>query len=107
MITLNDLNFRVCEGSSSKAAHACTWACSITQIDANDEMDQVYEALVHWAGAVIVSSPIRWGAASSLYFKMAERLNCVQNAVTTRNQVLIRNEVVGIIIVGWKKHFPD
>ena len=25
-------------------------------------------------------SPIRWGAASSLYFKMAERLNCVQNA---------------------------
>ena len=63
-------------------------------------MDQVYEALVHWADAIIVASPIRWGAASSLYFKMAERLNCVQNAVTIRNQVLIRNKVAGFIIVG-------
>jgi len=100
MIKLNDLNFRACEGYYSKAARACTWPCSITQMDAKDEMDQVYEALVHWADAVIVSSPIRWGAASSLYFKMAERLNCVQNAVTIRNQVLIRNKVAGFIIVG-------
>jgi hypothetical protein len=74
MIKLNDLNFRACEGYYSKAARACTWPCSITQMDAKDEMDQVYEALVIWADAVIVSSPIRWGAASSLYFKMAERL---------------------------------
>jgi nitrite reductase/ring-hydroxylating ferredoxin subunit/multimeric flavodoxin WrbA len=100
MIKLNDLNFRACEGYYSKSAHACTWPCSITQMDANDEMDQVYEALVHWADAVIVSSPIRWGAASSLYFKMAERLNCVQNAITIRNQVLIRNKVAAFIIVG-------
>jgi multimeric flavodoxin WrbA len=100
MIKLNDLNFRACEGYYSKSAHACTWPCSITQMDANDEMDQVYEALVHWADVVIVSSPIRWGAASSLYFKMAERLNCVQNAITIRNQVLIRNKVAGFIIVG-------
>jgi len=55
---------------------------------------------VHWADAVIVATPIRWGAASSLYFKMAERLNCVQNAITTRNKVLIRNKVAGFIIVG-------
>src|SRR6201987_4698536 len=99
MIKLNDLNFRACEGYYSKAARACTWPCSITQMDAKDEMDQVYEAFVHWADAVIVSSPIRWGAASSLYFKMAERLNCVQNAITIRNQVLIRNKVAGFIIV--------
>jgi multimeric flavodoxin WrbA len=50
--------------------------------------------------AVIIASPIRWGAASSLYFKMAERLNCVQNAITIRNLVLIRNKVAGFIIVG-------
>ena len=31
---------------------------------------------------------------------MAGRLNCVQNAVTIRNQVLIRNKVAGFIIVG-------
>ena len=100
LIRLNDLKFRACEGYYSKSAQACTWPCSITQMDADDQMDQVYEALVHWADAIIVASPIRWGAASSLYFKMAERLNCVQNAVTIRNQVLIRNKVAGFIIVG-------
>ena len=100
LIRLNDLKFRTCEGYYSKAAHACTWPCSITQMDENDQMDRVYEALVHWADAIIVATPIRWGAASSLYFKMAERLNCVQNPVTIRNQVLIRNKVAGFIIVG-------
>ncbi len=100
LIKLNALKFRACEGYYSKAARACTWPCSITQMDESDQLDQVYEALVHWADAIIVATPIRWGAASSLYFKMAERLNCVQNAITTRNEVLIRNKVAGFIIVG-------
>ena len=100
MIRLSELKFRACEGYYSKSAQACTWPCSITQMDEADQMDRVYEALVHWADAVIVASPIRWGAASSLYFKMAERLNCVQNSITIRNQVLIRNKVAGFIIVG-------
>ena len=100
LIRLSGLKFRACEGFYSKSARACTWPCSITQFDAGDEMDQVYEALVHWSDAIVVATPIRWGAASSLYFKMAERLNCVQNAITLRNQVLIRNKVAGFIIVG-------
>jgi nitrite reductase/ring-hydroxylating ferredoxin subunit/multimeric flavodoxin WrbA len=100
LLRLNALNFRACEGYYSKSAEACTWPCSITQMDESDQMDRVYEMLVHWADAVIIATPIRWGAASSLYFKMAERLNCVQNAITTRNKVLIRNKVAGFIIVG-------
>ena len=44
LIRLNDLKFRACEGYYSKAARACTWPCSITQMDTNDQMDQVYEA---------------------------------------------------------------
>ena len=100
MIRLSELKFRACEGYYSKSAHACTWPCSITQMDESDQLDRVYEALVHWADAIIVATPIRWGAASSLYFKMAERLNCVQNSITIRNQVLIRNKVAGFIIVG-------
>jgi nitrite reductase/ring-hydroxylating ferredoxin subunit/multimeric flavodoxin WrbA len=100
LLRLSALSFRACEGYYSKSAHACTWPCSITQMDDKDQMDQVYEAMVHWADALIVASPIRWGAASSLYFKMVERLNCVQNAITTRNQVLIRNKVAGFVIVG-------
>ena len=98
LIRLNDLKFRACEGYYSKSAQACTWPCSITQMDAADQMERVYETLVHWADAIIVASPIRWGTASSLYFKMAERLNCVQNAITTRNNVLIRNKVAGFIM---------
>lgn len=100
LIKLNDLKFRACEGYYSKAAHACTWPCSITQMRPKDELTPVYEALVHWADAVIIATPIRWGQASSLYFRMAERLNCIQNQVTTHNRVLIRNKVASFIIVG-------
>lgn len=100
LIRLGQLKFRTCEGFYSKAARACTWPCSITQMDDTDEMTAVYEALVHWADVVLVATPIRWGQASSLYFKMAERLNCVQNQVTTHDRVLIRNKVAGFIIVG-------
>jgi multimeric flavodoxin WrbA/nitrite reductase/ring-hydroxylating ferredoxin subunit len=100
LIRLSDLKFRHCEGYYSKSAHACTWPCSITQMDPQDQMDAVYEAIVHWADVLLLATPIRWGAASSLYFKMAERLNCVQNQVTIRNKVLIRNKVAGFIVTG-------
>ncbi|MGA2087949.1 MAG: flavodoxin family protein, partial [Stellaceae bacterium] len=100
LITLNDLKFRACEGYFSKSYYACTWPCSITQMDPKDQMDQVYEALVFWADAVIVSTPIRWGSASSLYFKMVERLNCAQVDISRNEKLLIRNKVAGFIIVG-------
>jgi nitrite reductase/ring-hydroxylating ferredoxin subunit/multimeric flavodoxin WrbA len=100
LIRLRDLQFRHCEGYYSKSAHACTWPCSITQMDKKDQMEQVYEALVHWADVLVLSTPIRWGAASSLYFKMAERLNCVQNQITIGDNVLIRNKVACFIITG-------
>jgi multimeric flavodoxin WrbA/nitrite reductase/ring-hydroxylating ferredoxin subunit len=99
-IKLNDLTFDACEGYYSKGARACTWPCSITLMRPKDELTAVYEALVHWADAIILATPIRWGQASSLYFRMAERLNCIQNQVTTHNRVLIRNKVASFIIVG-------
>src|SRR5258708_5755480 len=100
LIKLKDLKFRNCEGYYSKSAQACTWPCSITQMDPEDQLDRVYEALVHWADVVVISTPIRWGAAGSLFFKMAERLNCIQNQVTIRDNVLIRNKVAAFIITG-------
>ncbi len=100
LIKLNDLKFKNCEGYYSKSARACTWPCSITQMDKTDEMEQVYEALVHWADVMILATPIRWGSASSLFFKMAERLNCVQNQITIANKVLLRNKVACFIITG-------
>ncbi len=100
MIKLNDLAFRACEGYYSKSAHACTWPCSITQMDEKDQLDQVYEALVHWADVTLIATPIRWGSASSLYYKMIERMNCVQNQITTHNKVLIKDKVAAFLIVG-------
>lgn len=100
LIRLNALKFRACEGYYSKSASACTWPCSITQMDATDELDQVYEALVFWADIVLIATPIRWGNASSLYYKMIERMNCVQNQITIADRVLIRNKVASFIITG-------
>jgi len=100
LIRIRDLTFRHCEGYYSKSAQACTWPCSITQMDPADQLDRVYEALVHWADVVLVATPIRWGAASSLYYRMAERMNCIQNQVTTHNRFLIRDKVAGFIVVG-------
>ncbi len=100
LIRLNELRFRHCEGYYSKAARACTWPCSITQMDTSDQMDRVYEAVVHWADVVLIGTPIRWGSASSLYYKMVERMNCIQNQITLRNAVLIRNKVAAFVITG-------
>jgi nitrite reductase/ring-hydroxylating ferredoxin subunit/multimeric flavodoxin WrbA len=99
-IHLAGLRFRPCEGYYSKSAHACTWPCSITQMDSSDQMEAVYEAIVHWADVILVSTPIRWGNASSLYYRMVERMNCVQNQVTIANRVLLRNKVASFIITG-------
>jgi nitrite reductase/ring-hydroxylating ferredoxin subunit/multimeric flavodoxin WrbA len=100
LVRLAELQFRTCEGYYSKSARACTWPCSITQMDPADQLDRVYEALVHWADVVLVATPIRWGSASARYHKLSERLNCVQNQITIHDKVLIRNKVAGFIIVG-------
>ncbi len=100
LIKLRDLKFRHCEGNYSKASHACTWPCAITERDPEDQLTTVYEGLVHWADIVLIATPIRWGNASSLYYKMIERLNCVQNQITIYNKVLIKNKVAAFIITG-------
>ena len=100
LVRLNDLKFRACEGYYSKSARACTWPCSITQMDPADQLDQIYESFVHWADVILVATPIRWGAASSLYYKMVERMNCIQNQITIANRVLMHNKVAAFIITG-------
>lgn len=100
LLRIRDLSFRACEGYYSKSARACTWPCSITQMDPSDEMEKVYEGVVHWADVILVATPIRWGGASSLYYKMVERMNCIQNQETIANKHLLRNKVAGFIITG-------
>jgi nitrite reductase/ring-hydroxylating ferredoxin subunit/multimeric flavodoxin WrbA len=100
LIAVRSLRFRECEGFYSKSSRACTWPCSITQMDAGDQMDRIYEGVVHWADVILVATPIRWGGASSLYYKMVERMNCIQNQETIANRHLLRNKVAGFIITG-------
>jgi multimeric flavodoxin WrbA/nitrite reductase/ring-hydroxylating ferredoxin subunit len=99
-IRLRELSFRHCEGYYSKSARACTWPCSITQMDPDDQLDRVYEALVHWADVFVIATPIRWGGPSSLYFKMIERMNCIQNQLTIAGRTLLKDKVLTAIITG-------
>lgn len=100
MIRIRDLEFRHCEGYYSRHEQACTWPCSISEMDSGDGMNEIYRAMVLWADVVILATPIRWGNASSLYYKMAERLNCVQNQITLNDRVLISNKVASFIVTG-------
>ena len=100
LIRLDELKIENCRGYYSKAAHACTWPCTITQQDPTDQMERIYEAFVHWADVILLATPIRWGAASALHYKMIERMNCVQNQETIANRHLMRNKVAGFIITG-------
>jgi nitrite reductase/ring-hydroxylating ferredoxin subunit/multimeric flavodoxin WrbA len=100
LIKLRDIGFRHCEGYYSHSVTACTWPCSISEQDAADGMNQVYRDLVLWADVLLLATPIRWGNASSLYYKMAERLNCVQNQIALHDRVLIQKKVAAFIVTG-------
>lgn len=100
LIKLNELRFKACGGFYSKDEHACTWPCTYSQMDPKDQLEKVYEALVFWADVVFISTPIRWGNASSLYYRMVERLNCIENQKQVADKVLIRNKVAAFIITG-------
>jgi multimeric flavodoxin WrbA len=100
MIKLRDLNFRHCEGYYSKNSRACIFPCSISEMDEKDQMMEIYDRLLIWADVVIVSTPIRWGSASSLYYQMVQRMNCVQNQIVTHDNYLVRDKVAAFIITG-------
>jgi multimeric flavodoxin WrbA len=100
MIKLRTLEFKDCEGYYSKNAKACIFPCSISEMDKEDQMIQIYEKIILWADVVLIATPIRWGNSSSLYYKMVQRMNCVQNQIITNNKFLIRDKVAAFIITG-------
>ena len=100
MIKLRDLHFKHCEGYYSKNASACIFPCSISEMDKDDQMIEIYQKVILWADVVIISTPIRWGNASSLYYQMVQRMNCVQNQSITHESYLIRDKVAAFIITG-------
>jgi multimeric flavodoxin WrbA len=63
-------------------------------------MIQIYEKVILWTDVILIATPIRWGSASSLYYKMIQRMNSVQNQMITHNRYLIRDNVAVFIITG-------
>jgi multimeric flavodoxin WrbA/nitrite reductase/ring-hydroxylating ferredoxin subunit len=100
MIKLRNLHFKHCEGYYSKNASACIFPCSISEMDKEDQMIEIYQKVILWADVVIIATPIRWGNASSLYYQMVQRMNCVQNQSITHETYLIRDKVAAFIITG-------
>lgn len=100
VIKLRDLHFKHCEGYYSKNASACIFPCSISEMDKDDQMIEVYQKVILWADVIIIATPIRWGNASSLYYQMVQRMNCVQNQSITNERYLIRDKVAAFIITG-------
>ena len=100
MIKLRNLAFKHCAGYYSKDAKACIFPCSISEMDEDDQMIQVYDKLIVWADVLILATPIRWGNASSLYYQMIQRMNCIQNQIITHETYLIRDKVASFIITG-------
>jgi nitrite reductase/ring-hydroxylating ferredoxin subunit/multimeric flavodoxin WrbA len=100
LIKLRDLHFKHCEGYYSKDARACIFPCSISEMDKEDQMILIYEKLILWADVVVVATPIRWGNASSLYYQMIQRMNCIQNQIITHDNYLIRDKAAAFIITG-------
>src|SRR4026207_968679 len=100
LLRLRDLEFRHCEGYYSINEQACTWPCSISEMDENDGMNEVYRKMILWADIVIISTPIRWGNASSLYQQTRKRLNWVQNPTPCADRACRINWVTSFIITG-------
>ncbi len=106
-LKLRDLEFRHCEGYYSTDAKACIFPCSISESDEHYEMIEIYRKILLWSDVVIIATPIRWGSASSLYYKMIERMNCVQNQSITNNNYLVRDKVAAFIITGGQDNIQD
>jgi nitrite reductase/ring-hydroxylating ferredoxin subunit/multimeric flavodoxin WrbA len=100
LIKLRDLHFKHCEGYYSKDARACIFPCSISEMNKEDQMIEIYEKLILWADVVVVGTPLSWGNASSLYYQMVQRMNCIQNQIITHDNYLIRDKAAAFIITG-------
>src|SRR6266567_257750 len=83
LIKLRSLNFRHCEGNYSKASHACTWPCAITERDPADQLTAVYEGLVHWCDVVVLATPIRWKVGAFIITGGQDNIQAVAGSMLT------------------------
>ena len=101
---LDDMDFTHCEANYSMKGHYCTRPCWISQRMAKkgfaDPLTSLYYDLVDRCDIILIATPIRWGSPSSLYFKLVERLNCIENQKEVYGVDLIHDQLCGGIIIG-------
>jgi multimeric flavodoxin WrbA len=98
-LRLKDLKIYDCEGNYSENPSYCTYPCQSSLKYDDDEMQKVYDAVLA-TDILILATPIRWNNHSALVQKFVERMNAIENQDSWFGNRLIRNKVVGLIIIG-------
>ena len=98
-LRLKDLKIYDCEGNYSENPAYCTYPCQSTMKYPDDEMQKVYDAVLA-CDILILATPIRWNNHSALVQKFVERMNSIENQFSWYGNRMIRNKVVGLIIIG-------
>lgn len=99
IIVASELNLKPCQHHYSINAKMCVHPCLITQMDKKDEMVKIYDGILH-ADVVIFSTPIHWGNQSQLMQLIVERLNSLENANSVHDQIVVKNKIGGLMILG-------
>ena len=98
-LRLKDLKIYDCEGNYSENPEYCTYPCQSTMKYEDDQMDIVYSAVLD-TDVLFLATPIRWNNHSALVQKFVERMNCIENQYSWFGNRMIKNKVVGLIIIG-------
>jgi multimeric flavodoxin WrbA len=98
-LRLKDLKIHDCEGNYSEDPSYCTYPCQSSMKYEDDEMQVVYDAVLA-CDILVLATPIRWNNHSALVQKFVERMNCIENQYSWFGNRMIRNKVVGLIIIG-------
>ena len=96
---LQDLKIYECEGNYSENPEYCTYPCQSSLKYVDDQMQVVYDGVLG-TDILVLATPIRWNNHSALVQKFVERMNAIENQSSWFGNRMIRNKVVGLIIIG-------
>jgi len=99
IIVASELNLMPCEHHYSIHPKMCVHPCLITKNIKKDEMSRIYNGILN-SDIVIFSSPIYWGNQSYLMQLIVERLTSLENANAVHGQIVIKNKIAGLMVVG-------
>ena len=99
IVVASELKLRPCDHHYSMDARMCVHPCLITQMDGSDEMRKIYDGIIS-SDIVVFSTPVHWGNHSQLMQLIVERLNSLENANSVHGQVVVKNKIAGLMILG-------